>query len=303
MGLQSPSLNGPIFGTVELERRGFRDRFSLRAEVDLGSHCMVVTCSIFDTNFLNNVMHELRCPILNFDGSEIESIEGYFRMTAFFNGQQCSASIYIANDSCELVIGWDLLTRLGMTVKFGSQTVHCTEPESSLSAQKSDQVDHNSQPSVNTRLSSSLSRSISFCPQQVSSLSLSSLVKEIPEAVQMVINQPPNLTSKEIRTFLDGQHQTQLTAKTIPIAVKMKPIPCAIPEKVAGAICQGNYNQDILLKRIAAEGMTLTKLQSATAEDPILQQVIPFVNGHWPAKTMVPPDLLAYYHIQGGFAC
>ncbi len=51
--------------------------------------------------------------------------------------------------------------------------------------------------------------------------------------------------------------------------------------------------RDITLKRIAAEGMALSKLQAATAEDPILQQVIPFVNGHLPAKMMVPPDLLA----------
>ncbi len=61
----------------------------------------------------NNVMHDLRHPILNFDGSKIESIEGYFCMMAFFNGQQCSASIYITNDSCKPVISWDLLTRLG----------------------------------------------------------------------------------------------------------------------------------------------------------------------------------------------
>ncbi len=59
---------------------------------------MVVTWTIFDTDFPNNVMPDLHCPILNFDGTEIDSIEGYFRTTAFFNGQQCSALIYIAND-------------------------------------------------------------------------------------------------------------------------------------------------------------------------------------------------------------
>ncbi len=105
MGLQSPGPNGPIFGTVELDHRGFGDRFSLRAEVDSGSHCTVITWTIFDMDFPNNMMHNLRCPILNFDSSEIDSIEGYFWTMAFFNGQQCSASIYIADDSCEPVIG------------------------------------------------------------------------------------------------------------------------------------------------------------------------------------------------------
>ncbi len=56
-------------------------------------------------DFPNNVMYDLHCPILNFDGSEIDSIEGYFRMMAYFNGQQCGASIYIVDDSCEPVIG------------------------------------------------------------------------------------------------------------------------------------------------------------------------------------------------------
>ncbi len=82
-------------------------------------------------------------------------------------------------------------------------------------------------------MSPSLSESTSFCPQQVSPLSLNSLVQEVPELVQTIISQLPNLTSKEIGTFPDGQHQIQLTANAIPIAVKTRPIPYAIREKVA----------------------------------------------------------------------
>ncbi len=129
MGLQSPSLSGPIFGTAQLSHRGLASKFQLEAEVDSGSHCMVVTWSIFDSAFPNNVLYNLRCPILNFDGSEIDAIEGYFRTTASFNGQQSSASIYVINDGCEPVIGHDLLSHLGMTVEFVLHTVCHTEPD------------------------------------------------------------------------------------------------------------------------------------------------------------------------------
>ncbi len=62
-------------------------KFQLEVEVDLGSHCTVVTHSIFDTAFLNNMMCDLYCPILDFDGSEIDSIEGYFWTMAHVSGQ------------------------------------------------------------------------------------------------------------------------------------------------------------------------------------------------------------------------
>ncbi len=53
--------------------------------------------------------------------------------------------------------------------------------------------------------------------------------------------------------------------------------------------------KDITLKRIVAEGSTLDKLQSATKNYLILQQVIPFVNGHWPGKAQLTTDLLPYH--------
>ncbi|MCP4539682.1 MAG: hypothetical protein GY832_21300, partial [Chloroflexi bacterium] len=65
---------------------------------------------------------------------------------------------------------------------------------------------------------------------------MNSLVSEVPEQVQMVISQLPNLTSEEIGTFPDGQHRIQLTADAIPVAVKTRPIPYAIREKVADAV-------------------------------------------------------------------
>ncbi len=56
--------------------------------------------------------------------------------------------------------------------------------------------------------------------------------------------------------------------------------------------------KDITLKRIAADGITLNKLQTMTEEDPILR-VIPFINGHLPAKAQLTNDLWPYYHICG----
>ncbi len=73
-GSQLLNSSGPIFGTVQLDHCGFSSKFQLKAEVDSGSHCTIVTHSIFDAAFPNNVMHNLHCPILNFDGSEIDSL-------------------------------------------------------------------------------------------------------------------------------------------------------------------------------------------------------------------------------------
>ncbi len=56
---------------------------------------------------------------------------------------------------------------------------------------------------------------------------------------------------------------------------------------------------DITLNRIMAEGITLDKLQSATKDDPILQKVIPFVNGHWPGKAQLMTELLPYHQVHG----
>ncbi len=114
----------PIWGTIVLDHRNFRSKFTLKADVDSGSHCTVVTQSIFDSAFPGSVLQDLQCPILNFDGTEIDSIEGFFDTKAHFNGQQCPASIYVVDDSCEPVIGRNLLTRLGITIDFGSSFVH-----------------------------------------------------------------------------------------------------------------------------------------------------------------------------------
>ncbi len=220
-GSQSLSLNSPIFGTVQLDCRGFTSKFDLKAEVDSGSYCMVVTHSIFNSDFPNNVLYDLRCPVLNFDGSEINAIEGYFRTTASFNGQQCNASIYIMDDGCEPVIGRDLLTRLGMTVEFGLQTV--CQTESVPSTQLSEESTHSSQhspPNVNTN--SDLNRGTAFCNKQVSSVCLnlsSPKLDQIPSLVESIIKQLPNLGSTEIGTYLDGQRGVRVLFSELTLCI------------------------------------------------------------------------------------
>ncbi len=51
-----------------------------------------------------------------------------------------------------------------------------------------------------------------------------------------IVKQLPNLVSKEIGTYLDRQHQIQLSVDAVPIAVKTRLIPYAIQEKVADTI-------------------------------------------------------------------
>ncbi len=176
--------------------------------MDSGSHCTVITWSIFDSAFPGNVLYDLQCPILNFDGSEIDSIEGYFCTIAHFNGQQCPVSIYVVDDSCELVIGRDLLTCLGITVDFGSQFVHQTEMDSS--AQSAPKTDHSSQSSTKSAKTPTDSN------------------EQIPSSVKQLVKQLLNLISKEVGMYPDGQHRIQLTADVVPVAVKMNLIPYAL---------------------------------------------------------------------------
>ncbi len=57
-------------------------------------------------------------------------------------------------------------------------------------------------------------------------------------------------------------------------------------------------SRDIMLKRITGAGLTLTELQSSTAGDETLHQILGFVCSQWPPKKQVPSDLSPYYHIQ-----
>ncbi len=199
-----------------------------------------------------------------------------------------------------------------MTVKFGSQTVHRTEPESPPSAQGSEQVSHNLQLPSNTSMSPSLSED-SFCLQQASPLSLNSLVSEVPEPVQTIITQLPNLTSKEIGTFADGQHRIQLTADAIPITVKTRLIPYAIREKVADVVrlldkqgiwepaCKGDWAHPLVTPAkldgtvcITTDLSHLNKYLVPTRFDvPTLAEIFQMVHGSHFFSTL---DLMKAYH-------
>ncbi len=201
-------LTKPVFGMIELNCRNFSSKFRLKAEVDSRSHCTVITHTIFDSAFPANVLHDLQCPVLNFDRSEIDSIEGYFHTMAHFDGQQCPPSIYVADDSCEPVIGQDLLTHLGITVDLSFKFVHQTELDSNT--QSVPKPAHSSQPSTESTKTPTDSN------------------EQIPSSVEQLVKQLPNLISKEIGTYPHSQHRIQLTADAVPVAVKMRPIPYAL---------------------------------------------------------------------------
>ncbi len=99
---------------------------------------------------------------------------------------------------------------LGITVDFGSQFVLQTEFDSNT--QSAPKVNHSSQPSTESAKTPTDSN------------------EQIPSSVEQLVKQLPNLVSKEIGTYLDGQHRIHLTADAVPVAVKMRLIPYALQE-------------------------------------------------------------------------
>ncbi len=57
-------------------------------------------------------------------------------------------------------------------------------------------------------------------------------------------------------------------------------------------------SHDIILKRVAADGITLTEIQNATKSDPVLQKVIGLVEKHWPGKNQITRELMPYYSVR-----
>ncbi len=87
--------------------------------------------------------------------------------------------------------------------------------------------DHSSQsatPSINVHSTESTNV---HSPPLTSDLT-AARTEQVPTSVQQLVKQLPNLISKEIGTYLDGQHKIQLTADAVPMAVKMRPIPYVI---------------------------------------------------------------------------
>ncbi len=54
-------------------------------------------------------------------------------------------------------------------------------------------------------------------------------------------------------------------------------------------------SHDIMLKHIMGDGLTLAELQTTTAGDETLQEVVSYVQTQWPPKQQIPATLLSYY--------
>ncbi len=61
--------------------------------------------------------------------------------------------------------------------------------------------------------------------------------------------------------------------------------------------CPPQFSRDIILKRVTADGITLTEIQNATKSDLILQKVIGFVEKHWPGMNQITRELKPFYSV------
>ncbi len=112
-----------IFGTIQLDRMGLSTPFSFYTELDSGSQCTTITHSMFRQSFPHDVLQQPTETLHNFDGSLITCVQGFFLSKAHFADRTCQAEIYVLDDTCEPVIGRDLMIRLDMQVDCGAKQV------------------------------------------------------------------------------------------------------------------------------------------------------------------------------------
>ncbi len=58
-------------------------------------------------------------------------------------------------------------------------------------------------------------------------------------------------------------------------------------------------DEQLILKCLSAEGLPLSDIVTATAGDPLLQQVINYVQSDWPNKNKISSELHPYFSIRG----
>ncbi len=115
---------GGIFGTIQLDRMGLSTPFSFHAELDSGSQCTAITHSMFRQSFPHDVLQQPTETLHNFDGSLITCVHSFFLSKARFTDRMHQAEIYVLDDTCEPVIGWDLMIGLDMQVNCDAKRVH-----------------------------------------------------------------------------------------------------------------------------------------------------------------------------------
>ncbi len=113
-------LTDAIIGTVELDCRDSLEPFSFSAELDSGSQCTAVTHAVFNRSFPHDILQQPTQALINFDGSPVNCVQGYFTTKAHFEDRTCSAQVYVLDKTCAPVIGRDLMTRLSMCLDCGT---------------------------------------------------------------------------------------------------------------------------------------------------------------------------------------
>ncbi len=94
------------------------------------------------------------------------------------------------------------------------------------------QVVQHAKGSTNKGAKPAVSRDVKCTPRQLPS----STTCPVPSIVSYPAAQNPTLVSKGIGTYLEFEHQIQLVPDAVPMAVKVRPVPYMIEEKVADVV-------------------------------------------------------------------
>ncbi len=121
------NLTDAIIRTVELDCKESSVAVSFSAKPDPGSQCTAITHAIFNRSFPHNILHQPTQSLINFDGSPVNSVQGYFTTKVHFEGCSCSARVYVLDNTCAPVIGWDLMTHLSMHLDCSTGQMQCTK--------------------------------------------------------------------------------------------------------------------------------------------------------------------------------
>ncbi len=121
-----------IFGTVQLDQMGLTMPFTFYAELDSGSQCTTITHSMFTRSFPHDTLQQPTHTLHNFDGSLITCVQGFFLSHTHFRSCMQGVEVYVLDDTCEPVIGQDMMISLEMQVDCGAKQVRRANDDSKV---------------------------------------------------------------------------------------------------------------------------------------------------------------------------
>ncbi len=165
----------------------------LKAEVDSGSDCTMVTLDQFADHFQDLQIEPVEAELQNFDCSAITSVRGRFETKVRFEQNEHPVTIYIVDSSCEPIIGRDIMEPLGLIVDFRRMTPR-RDSEHEMSRE-------NTAESGSPKAQSE---------SQVKSVKTSGYYKHI-------LRNHPKLLETDMGTFPNYQHKIQIMPDAVPV--------------------------------------------------------------------------------------